>query len=80
MNMNRTKYIAIIFTIIVIIAFGSISLYQSSDLDYVEKPRVVVTILPQEEFIEKIAGDKVSITTMVPPGASPHTYEHVQVR
>lgn len=75
MNMNRINYIAIIFTIIVIIAFGLISLYQSSDLDYVEKPRVVVTILPQEEFIEKIAGDKVSITTMVPPGASPHTYE-----
>lgn len=75
MNMNRINYIAIIFTIIVIIAVGLLSLYQSSDLDYVEKPRVVVTILPQAEFIEKIAGDKVSITTMVPPGASPHTYE-----
>ncbi|MEE9459835.1 MAG: zinc ABC transporter substrate-binding protein [Candidatus Bathyarchaeia archaeon] len=73
--MNRINYIAIIFTIIVIIAVGLLSLYQSSDLDYVEKPRVVVTILPQAEFIEKIAGDKVSITTMVPPGASPHTYE-----
>jgi len=75
MNMNRINYIAIIFAIIVIIAVGLLSLYQSSDLDYVEKPRVVVTILPQTEFIEKIAGDKVSITTMVPPGASPHTYE-----
>jgi zinc transport system substrate-binding protein len=72
--MNRIKYITIIFAII-IIAFGLISFNQSSDLDYVEKPRVVVTILPQEEFIEKIAGDKVLITTMVPPGASPHTYE-----
>jgi len=75
MNMNRINYIAIIVTIIAIITIGLISLYQSSDLDYVEKPRVIVTILPQEEFIEKIAADKVSITTMVPPGASPHTYE-----
>jgi zinc transport system substrate-binding protein len=75
MNMNRINYIAIIVTIIVIITIGLISLDQSSDLDYDEKPRVVVTILPQAEFIEKIAGDKVSITTMVPPGASPHTYE-----
>jgi zinc transport system substrate-binding protein len=75
MNMNRIKFIAIVVTIIVIIAVGLISLYQSSDLDYAEKPRVVVTILPQAEFIEKIAADKVSITTMVPPGASPHTYE-----
>ncbi|WP_455281900.1 metal ABC transporter solute-binding protein, Zn/Mn family [[Eubacterium] cellulosolvens] len=73
--MNRINYITIIVTIIVIITIGLISLHQSSDLNYVEKPRVVVTILPQEEFIEKIAGDKVSITTMVPPGASPHTYE-----
>ena len=73
--MKRISYIAILFTIIVIITIGLISLYQSSDLDYDEKPRVVVTILPQAEFIEKIAGDKVSITTMVPPGASPHTYE-----
>ena len=75
MDMKRINYIAILFTIIVIITIGLISLYQSSDLDYDEKPRVVVTILPQAEFIEKIAGDKVSITTMVPPGASPHTYE-----
>jgi zinc transport system substrate-binding protein len=36
---------------------------------------VVVTILPQAEFVENIAGDKVGVTVMVPPGASPHTYE-----
>jgi zinc transport system substrate-binding protein len=36
---------------------------------------VVVTILPQAEFVESIGGDKVDITVMVPPGASPHTYE-----
>jgi len=36
---------------------------------------VVVTILPQAEFVENIGGDKVDVTLMVPPGASPHTYE-----
>jgi len=36
---------------------------------------VVVTILPQAEFVERIGGDKVRVTVMVPPGASPHTYE-----
>jgi zinc transport system substrate-binding protein len=75
MNMIRINYVAIIFTIIVIIAVGLFYLYHPSDLAYDEKPKVVVTILPQAEFIEKIAGDKVSITTMVPPGANPHTYE-----
>jgi zinc transport system substrate-binding protein len=36
---------------------------------------VVVTILPQAEFVESIGGDAVDVTVMVPPGASPHTYE-----
>jgi zinc transport system substrate-binding protein len=36
---------------------------------------VVVTVLPQHEFVERVGGDKVYITVMVPPGASPHTYE-----
>ena len=36
---------------------------------------VVVTILPQAEFVENVGGDKVDITVMVPPGASPQTYE-----
>lgn len=36
---------------------------------------VVVTILPQAEFAENVGGERVDISVMVPPGASPHTYE-----
>ena len=36
---------------------------------------VVVTILPQAEFVENVGGENVDISVMVPPGASPHTYE-----
>ncbi|MBN1189027.1 MAG: zinc ABC transporter substrate-binding protein [Dehalococcoidales bacterium] len=36
---------------------------------------VAVTILPQAGFVEAIAGDKAEVVVMVPPGASPHTYE-----
>ncbi|MDG6242826.1 MAG: zinc ABC transporter substrate-binding protein [Methanolobus sp.] len=36
---------------------------------------VAVSILPQVEFVEKIAGDNVEVIVMVPPGASPHSYE-----
>jgi len=36
---------------------------------------VAVTILPQREFVARVGGDKVDITVMIPPGASPHTYE-----
>jgi zinc transport system substrate-binding protein len=36
---------------------------------------VGVSILPQQEFVEKIAGDNVEVVVMVPPGADPHSYE-----
>ena len=36
---------------------------------------VAVTIVPQETFIQEIAGDSVKVITMVPPGSSPETYE-----
>lgn len=41
----------------------------------VEKIGVVVTILPQADFVQNVGGEKVDITVMVPPGADPHTYE-----
>ncbi|MHB1346877.1 MAG: metal ABC transporter solute-binding protein, Zn/Mn family [Candidatus Humimicrobiaceae bacterium] len=36
---------------------------------------VVVSIPPQAEFVEAILKEKASVTIMIPPGASPHTYE-----
>ncbi len=39
------------------------------------KTVVAVTLLPQAGFVEAIGGDKVEVVVMVPPGASPHTYE-----
>jgi len=39
------------------------------------KVDVVVSILPQKTFVEKVAGDLVDVTVMVVPGASPAVYE-----
>jgi len=36
---------------------------------------ITVSILPQKYFIEKLAGDKFKVNVMIPPGASPATYE-----
>lgn len=36
---------------------------------------VAVTILPQKQFVERIAGEHARIIVLVPPGASPHTHE-----
>ncbi|MFC2152447.1 metal ABC transporter solute-binding protein, Zn/Mn family [Bacteroidota bacterium] len=39
------------------------------------KHTITVSILPQKYFIEKIVGDHFTINVMIPPGASPVTYE-----
>jgi zinc transport system substrate-binding protein len=40
-----------------------------------EKTVVVVSILPQVDFVERIGGDKVQVSEMIPPGFSPATYD-----
>ena len=40
-----------------------------------DKIGVMVTVLPQVEFVNAVGGEKVDVTAMVPPGANPHTYE-----
>lgn len=39
------------------------------------KDTISVSLLPQKYFIEEIAGDLFNINVMIPPGASPATYE-----
>jgi zinc transport system substrate-binding protein len=39
------------------------------------RPVVVVSVLPQAYFVEQIAGDLVDVEVMIPPGASPSSYE-----
>lgn len=41
----------------------------------IDKIHIVVSILPLAEFTEKIGGNKVDVSVMIPPGASPHSYE-----
>ncbi len=36
---------------------------------------VVVSILPLADFVKQVGGDEVEVTVMIPPGASPHSYE-----
>ncbi|MCP4314152.1 MAG: zinc ABC transporter solute-binding protein [Bacteroidetes bacterium] len=63
-----------ISTITVILALLSTSCTQQPKSSP-EKPQVSVSILPQKYFIEQLAGDRIDVNVMVPPGASPATYE-----
>ena len=40
-----------------------------------EKLKVVTSIAPLAYFIENIGGDRADVTTLIPPGGNPHTYE-----
>lgn len=40
-----------------------------------EKLKVVATIFPQYDFVREIAGDKVELVQLLPPGAESHSFE-----
>lgn len=40
-----------------------------------EKEKILVSILPQKYFVEKIAGPGYEVKVLIPKGASPHTYD-----
>jgi len=46
-----------------------------TEIESVGKPVISVSIIPQQYFIEQLAGDLVEVNVMIPPGASPATYE-----
>ena len=58
------------FTVLVFLASTSLRAAGTQAL-----PTVVVSVLPQSEFISRIGGDRVKVLTLVGSGASPHSYE-----
>ncbi|MFZ2097769.1 MAG: zinc ABC transporter substrate-binding protein [Anaerolineales bacterium] len=48
---------------------------QPSPLISGDKVLVVASILPLADFAWQVGGDRVQVETLVPPGATPHTYE-----
>ena len=40
-----------------------------------DRLNVTVTLIPYADFVRQVGGDRVDINIMVPPGASPHSYE-----
>ena len=48
---------------------------RSTETSTTETLQIIVSILPQKYFVERIGGKYVSVEVMVEPGASPATYE-----
>ncbi|MBN2109766.1 MAG: zinc ABC transporter substrate-binding protein [Methanosarcinaceae archaeon] len=73
--MNRRKLVSVVFILICIAFAGGCVDEQEVSSPSGEDLVVVVSILPEAEFVEQVAGDHVDVTVMVPPGADPHSYE-----
>ena len=58
-----------IFIIIPIVFLVQVSAYGRDRLN------IVTSIAPLAYFIENTGGDRVEVTTLIPPGGNPHTYE-----
>jgi zinc transport system substrate-binding protein len=67
------------YVVIVTICLGGLPLTGCSQRptpkSTTKKIPIVVSILPQKYFVERIGGEYVSVEVMVEPGASPATYE-----
>lgn len=81
--MKKNLILPIIAILLVSLCLASIYYYSSTQQQVEEKTGkigeekigVVVTLLPQAEFVEKVGGNRVKVIVMVPPGANPHIYE-----
>ncbi|MCG2737244.1 MAG: zinc ABC transporter substrate-binding protein [Candidatus Methanoperedenaceae archaeon] len=74
MNLMKHVFTLILLIILLVIFTGCVEVPQT-EKEINKRIGVVVSILPQAEFVEKVGGDKVQVVVMVPPEASPHTYE-----
>lgn len=61
--------------IALLLVLGLISCSNQTPNQKSNKQSITVSVLPQKYFVEKILGDKYDINVMIPPGASPVTYE-----
>lgn len=61
--------------ILLLILFSGCNGKKSGQTD--DKPTITVTLEPQRYFTEAIAGDQFTVTSMVPKGTSPETYDPV---
>lgn len=42
---------------------------------YAEKIKVIASIVPLADFAKQVGGERIDVQLLLPPGASPHTYE-----
>ena len=73
------KLLLIFISIMLIMSFGGCQTQSNESKDGAQIT-VAVGIVPQEAFVEAVAGELVSVVTMIPPGYSPANFSPTQRR
>ena len=68
---SLARLAATAFLLLVPLVLGLIGNAQAADVPL----PVIVSIAPQKYMLERIAGDRVTVSVLVRPGADPHSYE-----
>ncbi len=74
-NNNLIIFAGGLLVVFAIIIFIIAKIENTSTNNPDKKINIMVSILPQVDFVENIGRDKVSVSAMIPPGFSPATYD-----
>jgi zinc transport system substrate-binding protein len=69
----RTTAVRLLVAVLAVAAVGAAPAPTAAGAD--EKPLIVVGIPPLKFVVESLAGEHVAVEVLLPPGASPHTFE-----
>jgi len=70
-KIKRFSILFLVFNLMVAMSlFGNLGVSKAA-----ARPIVVASIVPEASFIQEVAGDLVTVVTLVPPGANHETYE-----
>ena len=72
MNTNRLQLIILLLGAVMV---SGACIEEGDQQPGQEKIIILVSILPQADFVEQVGGDRVHVEVMIPPGANPATYE-----
>jgi len=73
MKFFRLSLIAII---LILAAYGLfLGFPRFTDKNIEQKPTVATTIFPLYDIVKNVTGDQINVVLILPPGASPHTFE-----
>ncbi|MEE9399948.1 MAG: zinc ABC transporter substrate-binding protein, partial [Dehalococcoidales bacterium] len=74
-RLSASKILSVALGLVLVIALDACSMSSGQHEETGGRIEVVTSILPLADFVENVGGEKVVVSVMVPPGASPHTYE-----